>query len=86
MLTKDERRAAVKAAADRVMPGISAVLQSDAAIAKAKKYHEDRAREHMDAAEREAANSNFQAAVYRLTDALNEALSLIAELRKDANG
>ena len=35
MLTKEQRRAAVKQAADRVMPGVSAVLQSDAAIAKA---------------------------------------------------
>lgn len=36
MLTKEQRRAAVKAAADRVMPGIAAVLVADAAIAKAK--------------------------------------------------
>lgn len=37
MLTKEQRRAAVKAAADRVMPGIAAVLVADAAIAKAKR-------------------------------------------------
>ena len=36
MLTKEQRRAAVKAAADRVMPGIAAALVADAAIAKAK--------------------------------------------------
>ena len=37
MLTKEQRRAAIKQAADRVMPGVAAVLASDIAIAKAKK-------------------------------------------------
>ena len=34
-MTKEQRRAIVKQAADRVMPGVSAVLQGDAAIVKA---------------------------------------------------
>ena len=37
MLTREQRREAVKQAADRVMPGIAAALQSDAVIAKAKR-------------------------------------------------
>lgn len=41
MLTKEQRRAAVKAACDRVLPSVAAVLASDAAIAKAKDEFRD---------------------------------------------
>lgn len=47
------------------------------------KYYTDKITDAIHAAEEEAAHANFQASIYRLTDALTEAVSLIHSLAQE---
>ena len=47
-------------------------------------YHEERVKEFLRIAEDEAARANFPAAIYRLSDAVAEAMSCISELKEKA--